>query len=188
MNYPELIRSHEVELSCINGRFSDSAIEVRPNQSLNHAAFLRVRNVFIGFSALVAGYSFIQGNLFAPFFALVNIIILMLLFEQVWKGQDYEERLDWVNGKILVECRNGKRKRSAEFDPLWVRFEADPEAKCSGVLISHGIQFRLGGFLNPEQRKLMFTRVNEFLAHARESTLANRPEHISELNEQASKI
>jgi uncharacterized membrane protein len=188
MNYPELIRSHEVELSCINGRFSDSAIEVRPNQSLNHASFLKIRNVFVGISALIAGYSFIQGNLFAPFFALVNIIILMLIFEQVWKGQDFEERLDLADGKILVECRNGKVKRSAQFDPLWVRFEADPLKKCSGLLISDGIQFRLGGFLNPEQRKLLTKRITHFLDHARESALARAQAHPLELHEQASRI
>jgi uncharacterized membrane protein len=182
MNYPELIRSHDVELSCINGHFSDAAIEVRPNQSMDQSVFLKVRNVFVGVSVLVAGYSFIQGNVFAPFFALVNITILMLLFQQVWKSQDYEERLDYTNGTLFVECRKGANTRRAEFNPLWVRFEADPSAKCSGLLICNGISFQLGGFLNPEQRKLLFRRVNDFLARARESAL-RQPNSTSELHQ-----
>ena len=181
MNYPELIRSHDVELSCINGRFSDAAIEVRPNQSLDQSAFLKIRNVFVGISALIASYSFIQGNVFVPFFALMNITILLVLFQQVWKGQDFEERLNYTNGKIVVECRQGLHTRRAEFDPLWVRFEADPSRSCSGLLICNGLSFQLGGFLNPEQRKLLFKRVSEFLARAREAALSRQSNPIPEL-------
>ncbi|NJR44172.1 DUF2244 domain-containing protein [bacterium] len=172
MEFPELIRSYPTSLSAINGSFSETVIEVRPNQSMNRQSFGRVRAVFIAVTVLVAGFSFIQGNWFAPLFALINVLILSFIFELVWRGQDFEERLAYVNGRILVETRHGQRMQKADFDPLWVRFEADPQKNCAGLLVSHGIQFRLGGFLNPEQRKLLASRMQELLSRAREAALA----------------
>jgi uncharacterized membrane protein len=178
MQLPDAMVSHPVSLAAINGSFSEQLIEIRPNQSLDRAVFAKFRALFIAVSAAVAGFSFMQGNWFAPFFAVVNVFLLCLIFEIVWRARDFEERVSVLDGKIIAEARRGERVQRMEFDPHWVRFEVDPQRNHAGALISHGIQFRLGGFLNVEQRKLLIPRMHDLLRYAREQ-LASRNEYLN---------
>ena len=168
----------------INGVFEEQRIQVYPNRSLSTPALQRILAFFFAACAVVAAFSWAQGNIWAPIFALGNVAAVAAGLRAAWRAS---EACDLVfctyvsdatstrqTQRLVVENRRGQRTVRCEFDPLWARVVQ--QARTGGparlLLISHGRSVELGSFLNADQRETLSVKIKEFLRKARERAVS----------------
>lgn len=147
--------------SCRDG--SGSCLVLRPNRALT---VLQWVGVFAGLSTVsmvVAIYSFVQGNVFAPLFALAHMAFVAFALRWAWRGGERYEVVE-------VDSRSVSVRRSAQ---AGLAFEAEPRRVRVGlegkdedvrvVLGSSGRRIVLGTFLAPEERLRLASRLKDML-------------------------
>jgi uncharacterized membrane protein len=145
------------------------ALELRPNRSISAAGLKGFFVVMAATSLTVAGFSYAQGNVFAPVFAVLELSLLAFCLRLVWRGLNRAERIVFGEGSVDVERdRDGL---VARFDPYWVRVESEPGASPTDrrrlLLTSHGRSIEVGAFLNEEERSRLEQRLKELIAARR---------------------
>lgn len=122
-------------------------------------------------SGLVCGFSFLQGNVLAPVFAVFELALVVILIQKVWAQADAEDRIVWDGEKVRVTLRRGRREATAEFHPYWMRLErraarraGDPPRLWLG---SHGRLVEVGSFLSGERRTAFAGEIVALLENAR---------------------
>jgi uncharacterized membrane protein len=87
----------------------------------------------------VAGISAGQGNVYAPAFALVQLVAIAGCFAAVGRRLDCEERIALSADALTVERRTGAGSvEAARFHPYWVRLQTAGRRGARLVLSSHG--------------------------------------------------
>lgn len=144
---------------------------LRPNRSLGSAELLLVFAVIAAASSLVAGFSFWQGNVFAPLFAILELSVLALCLRLVWLRAGRCEEV--IIGPDAVRLRLSDRRGAVEFrfHPSWVRLQEQAPTRRGHprklYLGSHGKRVELGTFLSDEERGELARRLAGLLAQAR---------------------
>lgn len=130
------------------------AFALSPNRSITAAGLKGFFVVMATFSLAVATFSFSQGNVFAPFFAVAELSLLALCLKLVWRAQNRGERV--VIGDEHVEVVRDCDGVVARFNPFWVRVELEAAAGGAGrhrlLLTSHGRGVEVGAFLGDDER------------------------------------
>lgn len=168
----------------INGVFEEQRIQVYPNRSLSAPALQRILAFFFAACAVVAVFSWAQGNFWAPIFALLNVSAVALGLRAAWRASQACDLLfcAYVSDatstrqieRLIVENRRGRHAVRCEFDPLWAQVvqQAHTGGPARLLLISHGRSVELGSFLNADQRETLSVKIKEFLRKARERAIS----------------
>lgn len=84
-------------------------IIARPNRSASPATMLGVFAALAFSVLMVSLFSYLQGNVWAPLFALADLALVAVCFRWVWRrGEDYDcIRMD--SEQIAIESRRGPR-------------------------------------------------------------------------------
>lgn len=160
----------------VNSRLEPSALAefsgfVRETELCAHAnrslSPFGVKLVIAGYalvSLFVVGFTYLQGNVIAPVFLLINALILAFAGRAVWKGTDSGDYFR-VDENALHVCRKRQGRVDQRQLPLErVRLDRD-DADC---WLEHGTErLRIGEFLNLDQRKRMFEQLDELLRLAK---------------------
>lgn len=142
-----------------------------PNRS---ATPLQLVVVVAGLAMLcgaVCGLSFLQGNLLAPLFGVLDVVLVGVCLRWVWRTTDQSDAVSWSGGAIEVCLRRGKRRWLYRFHPCWVRLVRESDHRvAAGVRLfigSHGRRLELGRFLGAAQRAAFANDVARLLQAAR---------------------
>jgi uncharacterized membrane protein len=145
-----------------------SRVEVllRPNRSLSWSGLCRFFALMALASALVSGYSAWQGNVFAPFFAVLELVVLALCLWLVWRAGDRRELISVAPGAVEVSWLPAQRQ--ARFHPCWARMAMEKGRYGTERLLigSHGQRVELGSFLSEGERAALARRLRELLERA----------------------
>lgn len=135
--------------------------ELRPNRALSARQLCAFFAIMSGASAAVAGYSFSQGNVYAPAFALAELGALALCLRLVWRRLSAYERVRLNERELVVEAQGGR----TSFHPFWVRLHRDGEGRLR--LGSHGREIEVGALLPEHERDQLAESVREALSALR---------------------
>lgn len=144
---------------------------LRPNRSLTRRGLVGFYALISAASLSVATSSALQGNVFAPFFAIAELGLLALCLWLVWRAGEREERILIAPERIEVARRPGNQR--FQFHPFWARIFVFSEGTCRSRLSigSHGRFAEIGGFLAGAEREQVARRLRELLAAFRHGML-----------------
>lgn len=137
-----------------------------PNRSLTWPGLVRFFALMAAVSLLVSGYSAWQGNVFAPFFALLELAVLALCLLLVRRSGDRRELISVA--PEAVEVRWLPERRGVRFHPYWAKMAVE-RGRHGGERVwigSHGARVELGSFLNEDERAGLARRMRELLDQA----------------------
>ncbi len=137
---------------------------LRPRRALSARQFAGLAVALSLATFAVAGYAFIQGNVFAPVFALLDAAFIALVLRWVWcQGERFEEIA--LDERSLEVRRSAQREPAFQAHPYWVRLEVEGGEGRERVLLgSHGRQVEVGAFLSHEERRDLATQLKGWLA------------------------
>lgn len=145
------------------------AWRLRPNRSASVAELVACFSALALAAFGVAFLAAAHGNVFAPLFALLDVIVVGVSFWIVRQGGKREETIALTPDAVTVEVRPGGA--TASFHPYWVRLEEvrgrtrnEPRRV---VLRSHGRTVEIGAFLGEDERATLRDRLQSALAAAR---------------------
>jgi len=147
---------------------------VLPHRSLSRAGlwlFLAAQSVATGGFALLAAWS---GNVFAPVFALAELVLLAWCLNRVWRVSTGGELIVLGPGRLEI-ARIGEAAPAARFHPYWARLKLQPGrwrgAPSRLLLRSHGNEVEIGAFLTESERRDLAQRLGALLARMADTRL-----------------
>jgi len=147
-----------------NGEGSGTCLVLRPNRALTVWQWVAVFGVLAVVSMAVAVYSFTQGNVFAPLFALAHMGFVALALRWAWRRGERYEVLQVEPGSVRVR-RSGAPGVVFQADPRGVRVGLEGrDEDVRLVLGSCGRRIELGAFLAPDERRSLAGRIQDMLA------------------------
>ncbi|HSE13092.1 MAG TPA: DUF2244 domain-containing protein [Rudaea sp.] len=140
---------------------------ILPHRSLSRAGmwlFLAAQSVATaGFASLAAW----GGNVFAPAFALVELVLVGYCLNRVWRSSAAGQVVVLSPTQLEISSMDGDGA-PARFHPYWARVSLRPGAwrgAPSRLLVrSHGREAEIGAFLNDEERSDLAQRLTKLLA------------------------
>lgn len=153
---------------------ADSTLPARllvlPHRSLTRAGlwlFLAVQGVATGGFAGLAAW---RGNVFAPYFAVLDWCAVACVLSLVWRRGGAGEAVT-LSASELEITRLDDSAPPIRFHPYWVRLELRPGRHFGWasrlLLCSHGREVEVGRFLNEAERGKLACRLSELLRQAR---------------------
>jgi uncharacterized membrane protein len=147
-----------------DGTGSETCLVLRPNRALTVWQWAAVFGALATVSMAVAVYSFTQGNVFAPLFALAHLGLVALALRWAWRGGERYEVLQVDAGRVSVR-RSTEPGVVFEADPHWVRVGLEGRDEDVRVVLgSSGRRIELGTFLAPDERRRLAGRIQDMLA------------------------
>ncbi|EQD57040.1 conserved hypothetical protein, membrane, partial [mine drainage metagenome] len=111
---------------------------LRPNRALSLRGLRWAAGLLAGYIMLVALVSSVAGNAYAPFFALVDVTVVVLAFAAVWRAGERAERITLTDDALEI-ARFPSARDSVRLQPYWVRVRLQPGgAHPRLTLVSHG--------------------------------------------------
>lgn len=141
-------------------------IRLRPRRALTARQFRVLFAVLATATWAVALFGFVQGNAFAPAFALLDSAFVAVSLRWVWlRGERFEVI---ALGDRQLEVRQSNRSEPLlSAHPYWVRLRVTQLAGQPQVhLGSGGREVEVGSFLSDEERLDLVDRLKKFLAAA----------------------
>lgn len=152
-----------IETTSGMGGYDSTSWVLKPNRSLD----MRQARLFFGWVAaaavLVTGYSWLQGNVFAPLFAMLEIVLLAVVFWKVWRRAERAEVIS-INPQRVSVSRVPELVEAMSEPPQWVRLEAQDGQL---YLASRGERVGVGRFLGEAERKQLAKDLEHGLRTAR---------------------
>ncbi len=131
-------------------------VVARPNRSATPRLLAGLVVALALVSMGVAVLSVLQGNVWAPLFALLNVFAFGGSLALVWRRGDDEDRVRIIDNRVEVTRLRRRQAERSEFNLHWVRVwvvAAERPREHKRLLIgSHGRAIELGAFLNEEER------------------------------------
>lgn len=166
-------KAHEVRVNePVSESRLDAAVEIvaRPNRSASPAALMVVYAALSVAVFAVSAFSFMLGNVLAPPFALLDVLLVGYCLRRVWrKGADCDRiRLD--ADEVSIECRRGRKARSVVYQTGWARVWSERNTRSDGVNVyvgSHGRRTEVGSFLAAAERARLESLIKIRLGQAR---------------------
>ena len=162
--------------SCVNVPVSESRLNgtveivARPNRSADPATLLLVFALLSVWVFAVSLLSFVQGNVLAPVFALLDVLLVGFCFRLVWRrGADFD-RIRLGADEVAIECRRGSAASSVVYQTGWARVwsERDGSRDTACVYVgSHGRRTEVGSFLIAAERARLESLIKIRLGQAR---------------------
>jgi uncharacterized membrane protein len=145
------------------------SLVILPHRSLSRAGlwlFMAAQSVATAGFALLAAWG---GNVFAPAFALIELVLVGYCLNRVWRSSAAGEVVILSPTQLEIVRMDGKGP-AARFHPYWARVSLQPGAwrgAPSRLLVrSHGRELEIGAFLNDEERSGLAKRLARLLAEA----------------------
>ena len=141
---------------------------LRPNRALSGSGVV-MAFIVIGATCLaVALWSATQGNVFAPFFAVLDVVVVGTALRLVWRSGECAEWIELSSDALTVrrEAR-GRSVEAARFHPYWVRLGPAPQGHPRVILSSHGKSLEVGAFLGEQEREALAATLRSALGHLR---------------------
>ena len=139
-------------------------LRLRPPRALSGRQFI---GLFLALAAamwLVALLGWWAGNVFAPWFALLDSALVAAALAWLWRLGSRDERIT-VRADAIEVWRSGATAPAFRAHPYWVRLEAGHEAADAVVvLVCSGRRCEIGAFLAPAERRQLAERLRELLA------------------------
>ena len=146
---------------------SEAQLLLRPRRILTSRQFFVLFALISLPVAAVSGYSLALGNAFAPWFALLDLLIVGAALRWVWRSGDRYERI--VLGGSCLEVHSSPSDATVfSAHPYWVRLSAEGDIKAPDrvLLGSQGKTVEIGSFLAPDERSELVSRLRSVLAIA----------------------
>jgi len=132
-----------------------TSLLIRPNRALNSGQLLFAFALVATASGLVAGFSWLQGNVFAPLFACLELSALALCLRLVWLAGERAEIL--AVGPLEVSLRGLPDLRDRfRAHPQWVRLQ---QSEGRVLLVSRGHAVEVGACLGEDERASLAGRI-----------------------------
>ncbi|MCB1554708.1 MAG: DUF2244 domain-containing protein [Xanthomonadales bacterium] len=140
----------------------EARLIVRPNRSLSAPQLVGVVGGFALVAASVSGVSWLQGNAFAPFFALAEATLLAACLVWVWRRSGQAEVISVSRQRLAVV---GLPELSERFSahPAWVQIHRNDDAV---VIRCGGKQVEVGAQLSGVERTSLACRISDLLRWA----------------------
>jgi uncharacterized membrane protein len=118
----------------------------------------------------VSLFSFMQGNVLAPPFALLDMLLVGYCLRLVWRrGADFD-RVRLGADEIAIDIRRGAAARSTVYQTGWARVWAERDARSGENCVyvgSHGRRTEVGSFLVAAERARLESLIKIRLGQAR---------------------
>lgn len=146
-----------------SGDGDEVRIVIRPNRSLTGGQLRGICLLFAAVTGAISLLSWLQGNAFAPLFAVLNVSLFVLCLSWVWR------RCGEVEVIVVSPARFCVRRLPALQDvftanPRWLRLDTSAERL---VLYSAGRGFEVGAQLPPGERVALGVRLQGLLRQMR---------------------
>jgi uncharacterized membrane protein len=142
---------------------------ILPHRSLSRAGlwlFMAAQSVATAAFAVLAAFG---GNVFAPAFAIAELVLVGYCLNRVWKSSAAGEIIVVSPTRLEIARMDGNGP-PARFHPYWARVSLQPGAwrgAPSRLLVrSHGRELEIGAFLNEEERSDLAKRLARLLDEA----------------------
>lgn len=146
---------------------------LRPNRSSSASQLLWVFAAMVGLAASVAGFSVLQGNLWAPLFAVVHLGLVGFCLRLVWLRSGDEDRLCIGEEHLVVARKRGALCDRVSYPTAWVRLWIEETERATGMprlLVGmRGQATEIGAFLTAEHKRRALQRLLEHLRMRREA-------------------
>ncbi len=137
---------------------------LRPRRALTVHQFVGVFGLITLATLAVAVYGFTQGNVFAPVFALIDIVFVAVALRWVWRSGDRFEL-------IAIDERRLEVRRHLDGDPdftahpYWVRLDVAQagEQTLHVRLGAQGHEVEVGSFLSADERQQLASQLKIML-------------------------
>lgn len=148
---------------------------LRPNRALRPEGFLLLFVMLAVAAMAVAAFSAFQGNVFAPAFAFLDLLVVAWAFRAIWRMGDRAERITLDGNTLSVHWDvRGQTREMARFHSFWVRLATPdeiPGERCRLILRSHGKSFEIGRWLGAGERREAAALLSAALAARRNDGL-----------------
>jgi uncharacterized membrane protein len=145
-------------------------VVARPNRSATPRMLAGLVGALALVSTGVAVFSVLQGNIWAPLFALLNLLAFGGSLALVWRRGEDEDRVRIVEDRVEVIRLRRQQAECSEFNLHWVRVWVAPAPRPrehKRLLIgSHGRAIELGAFLNEDERSEFLQSLKAALGEA----------------------
>jgi uncharacterized membrane protein len=115
-------------------------------------------------------FSFIQGNVFAPLFAIADMALVGFCFRAVWRhGEDFD-CIRLGSGAVEIESRRGPDAIRVSYLTGWTRVWSEPGRRGDRACVfvgSHGRRTEVGSFLADAERARLEKLIKIRLGQAR---------------------
>ena len=143
---------------------------ILPHRSLSRAGlwvFMAAQSIATGGFALLAAWT---GNVFAPAFALLELVLVAYCLNRVWRVSAAGEMLVLSPMQLEISRMDGDGTKHC-FHPYWARVSLQPGRwrGAPGRLLvqSHGRAVEIGAFLTDEERVELARRLSALLEQAK---------------------
>lgn len=140
---------------------------LRPNRALRLEGFLVVFLTLALLAMAVAAFSAWQGNVFAPVFAVLHLLLVGFGLAAAWRAGNRSESIELDEEMLCVRAEGrGESRELARFHPFWVRLltpDEIPGERCRLILRSHGRSLEFGRFLGAAERRELATMLRSAL-------------------------
>lgn len=146
------------------GPSGEARIVIRPNRSLSLRQLVGVVAVYAVVVSVISVFSWLQGNTFAPLFAVFNVGFFAACLALVWRRCSRAEL-------IAVGSDHVRVRRLPELDdmfdahPAWVRVE---QSEGKVVICSAGDRVEVGSWLVDAERAQLARALSNALGAARD--------------------
>ena len=144
-------------------------LRLRPPRALSGRQFIGLFLVLAAMMWLVALLGWWAGNVFAPWFALLDSALVAAALAWFWRLGSRDERIT-IRADAIEVWRSGAPAPAFRGHPYWVRLEAGTggnegeAADVAVVLACSGRCCEVGAFLAPAERRQLAERLRELLA------------------------
>ena len=139
---------------------------IAPHRSLSRVGlwlFLAAQSIATGAFALIAAW---QGNVLAPAFAAIELVLVAFCLNRVWRMSAAGEIIVISPERVEI-ARMGDAGPAARFHPYWARLCLQPGrwrgAPSRLTLRSHGREVEIGAFLTDDERGDVARRLTALL-------------------------
>lgn len=138
-----------------------------PNCALNHDQFRLLAWGLSAAALFVAGLSaWVEGNVFAPVFALLELPLLVVAFAHVQRASERRERITVQANTLRIEQLPARGRAASEFPLAWtrVRIARRNDGHVHVVLAAYGREQEVGLCLGDDERMQLFQWLKPILS------------------------
>ncbi len=161
-------------LAHFNGFATDAEITISANRSISNSGLKKFFFSLIFVCLVVAGFSYMQGNVLVPMFVALDLVIVCAAIVAVAQASTASDSLiiDADNKQLMVRTIRKRLTSEQAFNVTWVRLQIEGPAAAPRIyLTASGSSVEIGSFLNHEQRVSLANQLKGFLELAKARAL-----------------
>lgn len=161
-------------LANFNGFVTDSEFTVSANRSISNLGLKKFFFALAFVCFVVAGFSYMQGNVLVPMFVILDLAIVCAAILAVARASRASDTIivHADSKRLLVRTCRKQLTSQLAFNIGWVRLETEGSIHAPRIyLTASGNSVEIGSFLNHEQRVSLASQLKVFLELAKARAL-----------------